>query len=69
MAQSGQRILHAGAAAVRVRQIRWIDLDLDRVCSRWHHRLAITAIEDEILAAQLEHVGVGAAIADPLESI
>src|SRR5512132_2371530 len=69
MAKTSRRIGHAWTTAPLVRRVGGIDLDLDRIDAGWNHWLAVTAIEHEVLPAQLEHVRVRPARADALEAV
>src|SRR5436190_24320939 len=69
MAQSRRRILHAWTVPFLVRRIRRVDVDLYRVDARRNDGLPVASVEDEVLATELEHVGVGPAAADSLKAV
>src|SRR5258707_680564 len=66
MAKTRLRIFDPGAVALLVRSVWRIDGDAQHVRSRRNRRLAVAAVEDEVLPAQLENVGVRPAVADSL---
>src|SRR5512144_2861431 len=69
MAQSRERIGYARAAAASRRRVCRVYFDLYGVHTRRHNWLSISAVEHEVLAAELEHVRVCPAITDSLETI
>src|SRR5262249_20039507 len=69
MAQTRERILDTRTVALSVGRIRWVNLDLDGVDPWRNNRLTITAIEHEVLPAQLEDIGIRPPCAYPLEAV
>src|SRR5439155_20845542 len=65
----------ANARMVRIREPAWlarsrdeprIHSDPNDVVPRSHRRLAVAAVENEVLSAEREEIGVRPAVADPL---
>src|SRR3954470_22667694 len=69
VALPGRWILHARTVALCVRRVRRVHLDFYRVVAGRNDRLVVAAVEDEVLAAELEDVGVGPARAHALEAV
>src|SRR5689334_6411826 len=69
VALSGRRILHARTVAFLVGSVRRVHVNFYDVCPRRNLGLMISAIEDEILTRQLEHVGISPAGTDALISV
>src|SRR5215203_878225 len=66
VAEARGGVLGQRAVALLVRGVRRVGRDADQVVARRHDRLAVAAVEDEVLAAEEEAVGVGPTVADAL---
>src|SRR5438128_1302506 len=67
--------LMADTRMIRIGKTTWfaglrnksrIDSDAQDVLARRNDRLSVSAIENEVLPAQFEHIGIGPAVADAL---
>lgn len=67
--QTGEWIGNSRTHATSRWRVCWVNLDLNRVDTGRNYRLPISTVENEILSAELEDIGVGPSVADSLESV